>query len=190
MLRGYKTTFLLFVVMVFLSLSANAESFVFRNGISFGMNEDSIIKIEETNNQISADEWYRGNISAGYILQSGVKVKVSSYDATIFYFFSDGKMEAAWYDLYVADDETKKYETIFNAISSVYGEGEPIEAGKIVRLMDFFAPGILNASDVKESRVWQRENVVIYQFYYDTNSFIVIYSDPSYKYENVDITGI
>ena len=115
------------------------------------------------------------------------------------YFLYAGQMQAVCYDFRSGNtDET--FETITNALSTVYGESSLADSADLVLLMDCFSPGFYNESDLSGGLVWLKDNVTIYQFYYDDNSrFVVFYTNPFWIYsitpsdesvEEVDTTGL
>ena len=105
---------------------------------------------------------------------------------------SDDHMQAAVYDFYgdETDATTEKYKNLSYALSTVYGENEAASASEISHLMDAFVQGFYHESDITEAVKWSKPNVVIYQFYYGPNSFVILYSNPNYDYSTVNSSTV
>lgn len=179
------------------TVDLNGSLFSFRNGITFGMSENEVRQTEEKNGQVDQDNWSSEEVSSWYVIYPKDRIKVSSYEGALMYFFQNDQMEAAAYDIH-PDNISTAYETITEAITKVYGESKAIDPATVADLMDCFIQGYYTESDIDSPLLWELDNVCIYQFYYGTDSFVVFYINPDWDYhkstiednETVDITGL
>ena len=164
-----------------------AAEFSFRSGISFGMSWEDIMLKEHESVQVRGDDWESQWFGNWLIMGTDTKVKVSKYEAYLYYLLADDQMRSAVYDIYdTPDDITDAFDYITNALSSVYGEAEAAPASEALGVTDAINPGFYQESDLRHTMKWQTAGVLIYQFYYDDHSFVIWYLDPNFDMSEVN----
>ncbi len=193
-----KKTKLLFLILLVLAVTASAvpalssgiTPFSFRNGILFGMNDKEIIQTEAGNGQVPQDRWESIDLLPGTrLLATDEKVKVSKYEAKPGYFMVNDKMVIAAYDFQNVPSEA--FNDITAALSAVYGPAQAADPAEFLRIMSPFVQTIDQADTSQMSLTsWKLNNVTIYQYYYYTDMFGVLYCDPGWNGQAIDTTGI
>ena len=197
MKRNNRFVILILLVLFLSSASCAEESFSFRNGIHFGMTSEELIQTEKENEQVDENEWENFKLGNWIVLGPEERIAVSQYEAYLRYLLADDHMQAA---IYLFSEDTSvpsetEYQYICYALSTVYGEADTVLASEVVTLVDEFERGGFHESDIKEAYKWAKTNVVIYQFYYGKEDFIILYSNPNYDYSSfnsrfVNVTGL
>lgn len=179
----------LLVLCISFSACTEEEPFSFRNGIQFGMSLEELKQKEKENGNLDDSIWASVEIGNWKMFGTHVPVEVSNYKANLIYLLANDCMEAAGYDFNDISAEESvgdAFKYIRQALSAVYGENEPVAASKIVELMDAFSQGFYSEADIREAVKWELSTVMIYQFYYDEDQFVVMYIDPKFDYASVN----
>ena len=67
-----------------------------------------------------------------------------------------------------------------------FDEAAVLTPAAIAGFMDHFAEGLYKEEDLQDGNIWEKEEVTIRQFYYDTDrAFVVMFSDPGFDYASI-----
>lgn len=155
--------------------------FSFRDGITFGMTAEEIKAAEARNTQTSDDSWRSMDLNGWYVFGTATNLPVGDFEAPSLYFAAEGKMQAASYDFqHHASDDV--FSGVRSMLSSQYGESKLADSADLAALMDCFSPGFYTAEDIRDGAAWQAEGAEIYQFWYNSDSFVVFCINPAYDF--------
>ena len=166
------------------SLAEEAAAFSFRNGITFGMTEEELMQAEAEKNGVSDEDWNSMELVSWHAVGPAGGAQFAGCPVNLIYFLADGRMEAAGYDFLSGSAED--YDAAAALLSEEYGEATPVSPEDAAALMDCFSPGFYSADDLFSVQAWQQDNVVVYQFYYQEGSFVVMFTDPAFDYASVN----
>lgn len=188
MKRKIRFVMIILLILFVFSASCAEESFSFRNGIQFNMTSKELMQKEKENGQIDEKEWQNIEMGNWIGLVPTKKIPVSQYETILYYMLSDDHMQAVVYGFYedTSVPTETKYRYLSYALSTVYGEVDTVSASEVVSFMDTFVQGFYHESDIKEAVKWTKSDVVIYQFYYSEENFVILYSNPNFDYSSVN----
>ena len=110
-----------------------ADSFTFRDGITWGMSEEEVMGCEKGQSSL----FNRTDDGALSILQyEGVQVSTLK-NSTLTYIFRDGALSSAIYMLNDADEATANY--IIEAMASKYGEEEALGYKQYIKIRTYLS---------------------------------------------------
>lgn len=186
-----KTVYLLILLLTAVILAAvpalaeEAAAFSFRNGITFGMTEEELMQTEEAANQVSPEDWHSMDLFNWHAVGPGDSITYAGNEVSLIYFLADGRMQAAGYDFNYSGTQ-EVYDAAAALLTAEYGESQPVASEEAAALMDYFSPGFYSAEDLTGVQAWKLDNVVIYQFFYQDGSFVVMFADPAFDYASVN----
>ena len=160
------------------------KPFSFRNGISWGMNPQQVLAIENIPvEQRSSSEWS--------VMLSESPVQVSRFTADLVYMFRQGALRMITYE-FQKDCSALNYQYLIGALTSLYGESRDANPIVIKGWMDRVYQNYYQQERISGAKEWQAEDSTgIYLYYFKENVYAILYVCPESSGANgYDTSGL
>ena len=147
------------------------NAFRFRDGIRWGMNTQQVRALEtEAMNERAMQDWS--------IMVTSEKVAVSRFTADLVFMFRQDRLLMITYE-FQRQDAKNDFQYLTGALSSLYGEKTDADPVVIKTLMDGIYPNRYRTEWLTEPCGWiTADGTAIYQYFYSSDTFAVMYVSP------------
>lgn len=157
--------------------------FRFRDGIRWNMTPEQVKILEpEEMSERSRMNWT--------VMMTKEKVAVSRFTADLLFIFRDSRLQIITYE-FQRQTSTTDYRYLTGAIKTVYGEYTEADPLIISTLMDGINPNHYRLDQIDQAVCWRTgDGTTIYQFFYGSDTFAVMYVSPNMGTGQYQVNGL
>jgi len=157
--------------------------FRFRDGIRWGMTPEQVKILEpEEMTERSRLNWT--------VMMTREKVAVSRFTADLLFMFRDSRLQIIAYE-FQRQTSSSDFRYLTGALKTVYGEYTAADPLIISTLMDGINPNHYRLDRIEEAICWRTgDGTSVYQFFYGSDSFAVLYVSGDLGTGQYQINGL
>ena len=156
-----------------LVITEEKKQFSFRNGITWAMNPQQVLAIENIPmKQTPSSEWA--------VLITESPVQVSRFTADLVYIFYQDALRMITYEFQAKDCSSLNFQYLTGALCSLYGESKDTNPITVKGWMDRIYLNYYQLDKIHDVKGWTTEDGTnIYLYYFKNDTYAILYVCPT-----------